>query len=547
MTLKRIWRILQQGERIKVWKMAAAVAFSALLDFISLAALLPVLYILLEGGENRQAALLFSLLAIVAITVKSVVVTLATRYQDKCLLSFYRRLSFSLYSAYYNRGLLFIRDKGSNRLSYEINVVCYTFSHGLLSSISRITGDALLILLVTACLLVYDGMSVLLLYISFLPFMLAYLLVVKKRVRKYGESDMLAKREQSKTVTDTFRGYTEVEVNGAFPALQSSFVEGLNRISSTRMKLDTILGLPLFLSELSVVIGLAMLVAFGEGDVKMVVGIFAIAAFRLLPALRTLLSGWTQTQNAAHCLDTIEEGLQNQFCDELQDTGVPEQLAFEEALTVNDLSFAYPDGTIVFDKLNCRIGKGECVGFRGVSGAGKSTLFNLLVGLLTPDAGEIRIDGIALSGNTRGAWMKRIGYVPQEVFIFDGSLAENIALGCPEIDYGRIDSILSQVSLRVWTESLPDGVRTRLGEAGGKMSGGQRQRIGIARVLYKQADVLLLDEATSALDNETEKEINETLCRLKERYQGLTILSIAHRETSLAYCDRIITIGNANN
>ena len=495
-TLKRIYYLLQPEERRKVWKMAGTVFFSALLDFVSLAALLPVLYILLKGGENRRAALLFCLLAIGIIVVKSVLITVATRYQDKCLLSLYRRLSFSLFSAYYRRGLLFIRERGCNRLAYEVNVVCYSFSHSLLSSIYRMAGDALLIILVTVAMLVFDGMSVLLLYASFLPFMCAYLLVVKKRVRKYGEDDMLAKR---------------------------------------------ILGLPLFLSELSVIIGLGLLVAFGEGDVKMVVGVFAIAAFRLLPALRTLLTGWTQIQNTAYCLNTIEEGLSRPV--EAVST-YSEEMPFEKEITVKELAYAYPGSGAVLEKFNCRICKGEHVGFKGSSGVGKSTLFNLLAGLLEPNSGEIWIDGILLNGTTRSSWMKRLGYVPQEVFIFNGTLAENIALGRKKIDYDRVKEILEQVSLSRWAEALPDGIHTLLGEAGGRLSGGQRQRIGIARALYKRVEVLLLDEATSALDNVTEKEINETLCQLKEKYKGLTILSIAHRESSLTYCERIITIKN---
>lgn len=543
MTLKRIWHLLEPGERRKVWKMAGTVFLSALLDFVSLATLLPVLYFLLEGGEHRRAALLFCLLAILVIAAKSVLITLATRYQDKCLLSFYRRLSFSLFSAYYRRGLLFIRERGSNRLAYETNAVCYAFSHSLLSSICRMAGDALLIMLVTAALLVFDGMSVWLLYVSFLPFMCAYLLVVRKRVGKYGEDDMLAKREQSKIVTDTFRGYMELEVNGAFPVLQSAFLEGLDRISRNRIKLDTVLGLPLFLSELSVVIGLGLLVASGDGDVKMVVGVFAVAAFRLLPALRTLLAGWTQVQNAAYCLNTIEEGLKGPA----ETAGADdEEITFEKEITVRGLAYAYPDGGMVLEGFDCRICKGEHVGFRGSSGAGKSTLFNLLAGLLEPGSGEIRIDGVLLNGTTRASWMRRIGYVPQEVFIFNGTLAGNIALGCEEIDYDRVEEILEQVSLDKWAKALPGGMDTPLGEAGGRLSGGQRQRIGIARALYKRAEVLLLDEATSALDNGTEKEVNETLRRLKEKYKGLTILSIAHRESSLAYCERIIILGNEN-
>ena len=136
--------------------------------------------------------------------------------------------------------------------------------------------------------------------------------------------------------------------------------------------------------------------------------------------------------------------------------------------------------------------------------------------------------------------MKHIGYVPQEVFIFNGTLAENIALGCEHIDFERIDAILDKLSLNRLVKALPEGVDTVLSEAGSKLSGGEKQRIGIARALYKNASVLLLDEATSALDNETEKEINGILQQLKD--SGLTILSIAHRESSLGFCDRIIKI-----
>ena len=149
-----------------------------------------------------------------------------------------------------------------------------------------------------------------------------------------------------------------------------------------------------------------------------------------------------------------------------------------------------------------------------------------------------------LTPEVQPSWLRRVGYVPQEVYIFHGSLAENIALGCKEIDRERVLRILRQVSLDKWLQTLPEGMDTVLGESGGRLSGGQKQRIGIARALYKDIDVLLLDEATSALDNATEREINETLNELKRTYERLTVLSIAHRESSLAYCDRVITLEN---
>ena len=331
-------------------------------------------------------------------------------------------------------------------------------------------------------------------------------------------------------------------MNGAFPTQQASFLEGMDKVTRSRVKLDTIMRLPLFLSELSVIIGLTILVVWGTGDVKVLVGIFAVAAFRLLPALRAILSGWTQIQNALYCLDVIEGGLKDS--DEGKELDQLHEITFDREIRTCHLSYTYPGGEEVLDDLNVSIRKGEYVGFRGYSGVGKSTLFNLFLGFLKPTKGEIYIDDKVLATEVQASWLRKVGYVPQDVFIFQGTLAENIALGCKTVDRGRILQVLEQVSLGKWLQTLENGIDTMLGEAGGRLSGGQKQRIGIARAIYKEVDVLLLDEATSALDNKTEKEVNETLHQLKQAYEQLTILSIAHRESSLAYCDRVITLEN---
>lgn len=539
--LKRIYRLLLAEERKKLTKMAVTVFFSALLNFAGVAVLLPLLYFLLEEGGKNRAALFFSIVAIAVILIKSLATTLITRFQNQCLLSFYRRLSFSLFSSYYNRGLLFIREQGCNKLRYETNAMCYGFSHNLLAPICAIAGDILLITLVTIALLIWNGATVLILFASFIPFMCFYFFGVRKQVVKYGTEDMNVKREQARVVTEAFGGYVEVKVNGVFPALQRSFLEGMDRISHNRMKLDMLLRLPMLLSELSVICGLTVLVLFAKGDVGMLAGVFAVAAFKLLPALRSILSGWTQIQNSIYCLDVIEEGLKD-YQDE--DEAEEQEITFEREIDMAGISYAYPGGEAILRDFNCRIHRGEYVGISGTSGVGKSTLLNLIIGLIEPQRGEIRIDGIPLTRKTSNAWMKQIGYVPQEVFIFNGTLAENIALGHEQIDYSLMHDILEKVSLNKWVKSLPKGVDTTLSEAGNNLSGGQKQRIGIARALYKKASVLLLDEATSALDNETEREINRTLQQLKERGEVLTILSIAHRESSLSFCDRVIRIEN---
>ena len=538
--LKEIYHLLLPSERRMGMRVIMAVFFSALLNFAGLAALIPVLLFLIEEKEEKGEALLFCLLAVGFILFKNVLVMGLSRFQNYYLLSLYKRLSFSLFSSYYHRGILFISRLGSTRLGYEVNYVCYAFSMSLLSPLLNMTADVLLILLVTAVLLVYAPMTVLMLYLAFFPFMLMYIFGIKRRIRYYGKKELLARREQTRIVTEAYKGYAELEVNHAFPSLQHSFLKGLDTISFCRLKLETVYHLPLCLSELSVVIGLTLLALSGTGNVKALVGIFAVGAFRLLPALRESLSAWTQIQNSVFCLRIIKAGMEDLFStfEEKPTVG----LSFEKEIAISNLSYTYPEGKRVLKEFDCTIRKGEYIGIRGSSGIGKSTLFNLLLGFLKPDGGEIRIDGVLLSAENRKLWHRRIGYVPQGVFILDGTLAENVALGCCDISKEKVKRILRQVRLDEWVDELPLGIDTLLGESGARLSGGQKQRVGIARALYKEADILLLDEATSALDTATECEINEMICGLRNDYRGLTVLSIAHRESSLAFCNRIITL-----
>ena len=504
--LKRICRLLLPDERKMGIRVVCAVFLCALLDFAGLAALLPVLFFLLDDGRDKDAALLFCLVAIVFILVKNALAAGLSRFQNHFLMSLYRRLSFSLFTSYYQRGLLFIRSRGSIRLGYEVNYICYAFSLNLLSPLLRMTGELLLVFWVTAALLVYAPLTVLMLYIAFLPFMLIYGWGIRKPMRRYGEQEQQARREQSRLVTETMKGYAELELNAAFPFLQQAFAQRVRKISESRLKLETIQHLPLCLSEMAVISGLTLLTVFGTGDIKALVGVFAVAAFRLLPALRI-----------------IEEGLGDKGMEAVSPSWGQEAFSFQKEIRIEHLTYAYPESKEVLKDFCCTIRKGEYVGICGESGVGKSTLFNLLLGFNTPDN------------------------VQQEVFVLDGTLAENIALGCRSIDKERVAEIVRLVRLDAWMDELPQGMDTPLGEGGGRLSGGQKQRVGIARALYKKAEVLLLDEATSALDNETERAVNEMLLGLMKECRGLTVLTIAHRESSLAYCHRVIRLNGKDN
>lgn len=538
MLIKRILNLLLPDERRRGAKVAGAVFLSALLDFVGLAVLLPVLYLLLDGGRQRQAALWFCLLAFGVIALKSIVAAMLSRYQQHFLLKLYKRLSSSLFDAYYHKGLLFIREQGVSRLGHQVNFVCYAFSLNMLAPLLRIAGDSLLIGLAIIALLVFDWMTAVVLFASFLPFMLFYTIGIRKKLRTYGEQELEARRKQARVVAETFGGFAELEVSDGFSAMKQQFQEGLERITASRMRMERISRVPMFLSELAIIVGLTLLTILGTGDIKALIGVFAVAAFRLLPALRGILAGWTQIQNTVPSLQIIEDGLTDASEEGSDDAKLP----FDKEIVISDLTYGYDTASPVLDHFNCTIRKGEYIGLNGYSGVGKSTLFNLILGFLHPQKGEVCVDGQPLTPHVQAAWLKNMGYVQQDVFIFQGSLAENIALGSQQMNEEKIKLILKQVCLDKWADELPQGLATPMGEYGKRLSGGQRQRIGIARALYKEAEIILLDEATSALDNHTEMEINNMLAGLRKIYPGLTILSIAHRESSLSYCDRIITI-----
>ena len=537
---RRIYALLTPSERRKAVRVVLSLLTGTLLDFAGLAVLLPLLYFLLDDGNHQAVALRFGLLAMAFIGLKCVATLWLKHYRSRFLLSLYQRLSLSLYAAYYRRGLLFIRRQGVTRLGYEVNQLCYAFSQSLLAPLARLAGDGVLILLAVAALVFYSPLIAGVVAVSFAPFMGVYVWVIRKRAKYYGACEQAAKRRQQQLVTDTFGGYAEWQTYEVFPRMQAVFREGMEVIGSNRLKMETLLSLPMPLSEWAVVVGLVMLTACGSGDVKVLIGLFAVAAFRLLPAVRSLLTGWTQVQNALYTLEVLEAGL----ADVSRLEQVPgKALPFSDSLSVCHLTYAYPDGETVLRDVNFTIKKGEYVGIRGSSGVGKTTLFHLLLGLLQPGEGEIRVDGTALTPLLQPGWRQRIGYVPQEVYIFRGTLVENIALAADGVNRHLVTALLWQVRLGEWLESLPHGLDTVVGEQGGELSGGQRQRIGIVRALYRKVDVLLLDEATSALDNDTERQVNDALVGLRTACPGLTILSIAHRASSLAYCDRVLSLG----
>ena len=540
--IKEIIQLLPEKQRKRGAWVAFSVLLRAILDFAGVAALIPILLVVVkqDGGRGMMLALCSAVLLFVLL--KNALVAFLARMQSRYQLEIYREFSRRMFANYYHRGLLFLKGKSSVQLGHEVNYVCYMFSSCVLAPVFRMAGEAVLVLLMVTALVVWEPLAGFLLCASFLPLAGLYVGLVRRRLRRYGMEELEARRKQSRTVVEAYRGYAELEIARAFHTSLASFDQGMEFIVHNRLRMEVYQLFPSFLSEVAVVAGLALLIGTGSGDLGLVSGVFAVAAFRLIPAVRAVLNSWVTLQNASHTITVVKEGIAvvNYGLQE----SLPSELPFDfrHTLELRGLEFAFPDGHTLFSGLDLVVSRGERIGIRGASGSGKSTLFNLMLGFFPPTSGEILIDGRKLTSANRSEWHKLVGYVPQEIFIIEGTLADNIALGQPQVDRTKVMQVLEQVQLKEWVDELPQGLDTPLGEYGSRLSGGQKQRIGIARALYKEAEVLFFDEATSALDNKTEQEINHALEMLSRQHRELTLIVIAHRESSLSFCDRIFDL-----
>jgi len=281
----------------------------------------------------------------------------------------------------------------------------------------------------------------------------------------------------------------------------------------------------------------------GDGLAKAIpiLGALALGAQRLLPVLQQAYGAWSSILSGQSSLQESLELLEKPLPD-YADQPTALALSFRQNIILTQLSFRYSLETPwVLKNLDLYIAKGSRVGFIGVTGSGKSTLLDIIMGLLQPTKGTISIDGQHITLSNHREWQAHIAHVPQAIFLSDNSIEENIAFGIPkdEIDNARVRRAAQQSQIADIIETWPKQYQTYVGERGIRLSGGQRQRIGIARALYKKADVLILDEATSALDNETEQAVMEAIESLSN---DLTVLIIAHRLTTLKNCSQIVEL-----
>jgi len=273
----------------------------------------------------------------------------------------------------------------------------------------------------------------------------------------------------------------------------------------------------------------ALLTSADGSQVIPLIAMYGLALYRMMPAAHRMLYYYNNVLYYRRSLDIVHQELSRPLT-----VDGDEPVYFGRQITLENVCFNYPGRGDVFTDLNLSIHKNEKVAFIGPSGSGKTTLLDLLIGIYAPDRGRVLIDDTELNSRNVRCWRRAIGYIPQNIFLFDGTVAENVAFG-KSYDEARIIRALEQA--RIWDFLMQhEGLQTHVGEGGVKLSGGQKQRIGIARALYGDPEILVLDEATSALDPKTEAEIMGEVHNLAE---GRTLIVVTHHNLSSGYFDRV--------
>lgn len=379
------------------------------------------------------------------------------------------------------------------------------------------------------------------------------LLITRRSVVTAGEKRAKANLLRFRLAGEAFAGIKELKLRGTEATYVDRFEIPSLLIAQMQSRVAVIAQAPRFMIQMIGFGGMILLalmlidpVGFGRRDALAallpLLGILAFAGQRLLPELQMLYNSATTLTAGRAALNNIHTDLR--IGQELKiNRSNPSPMRLREELALHDVTYTYPNANRAgLDRLSFTIAAGERIGIVGSSGAGKTTLADVILGLLLPQSGELYVDGVKISAGNMRAWQRRIGYVPQDIFLTDATLAENIALGVKpsEIDYGRVEQAARSAHIHDFVISdLPNGYATSIGERGLRLSGGQRQRLAIARALYHDADLILLDEATSALDNLTEGEV---MAAIEDLPGSKTVIIIAHRLSTVQRCDKILML-----
>jgi len=400
-----------------------------------------------------------------------------------------------------------------------------------------------LILAILSTLIYFEPIAAISVFSFLSALALIFYVFTKNKLQNLGKLKQEIDSKISKRLIEGFEGIKEIKI-----LIKENFIiNTLKSLYNSKAKIisnhQTIIQLPRYYLEFISVLGISFFIIIlfiNDSDTTKIISILALfvaATFRILPSLNKIIYSFQNLRYYTPSLDLIY----NEFKDKISiEDSKCDTLKIDKTISVNNLKYNYSGNKDLFENLNFQIKKGETLGIIGESGIGKSSLVNLIIGLLDPVKGEVKVDDKNIF-NLKKSWLKNIGYVSQDIFLFDDSILKNIAFGIKEndIDLKKVNEIIKLVSLDEYINLLPEKLNTFVGEKGIKISGGQKQRLGIARALYNDPEILIFDEATSALDSKTENKLMKSIYSFKK---VKTIILISHNINILDKCDKIIDL-----
>jgi ATP-binding cassette subfamily C protein len=497
------------------------------------------IFLMIVGGSVLVLLLLGNSLSAYSVWLKTYFVwNVNVRVTEKLL----HKYLFSPYAYFLGRNT---SELEKNILS-ESNALSGSF---LLSLLNIIEGFSTILIILIMLILTNPLVTIVTIGILSLIYVLIYLRF-SRIIKATGVEKIEEDKGRYKAVGEALQGIKYTKVSGREEYFLSEYLKHAERFSELQAKNNIIGKLPRFLMEVIAFGGIIGIILFflgtnrDIGEIIPLIALFGSAGYRLLPALQSVYDSYAIFRFNKPVLDKIADELDQ---DLLQAESIKrknqERLEFKEELKLKDINFSY-NGTnkAVLKNVSLAIKKNTSVAFVGSTGSGKTTLVDIVLGLLIPDNGSILVDNKEITNENIKEWQRNLGYVPQDIYLCDDTIAKNIGFGIPleDIDMEQIKRVAKMANISDFVEKeLPEKYSTVVGERGVRLSGGQRQRIGIARALYSNPDILIFDEATSSLDNITERAVLEAIENIS---QTKTIIMIAHRLSTVENCDEIFLL-----
>ncbi len=507
--------------------------------------------------ENRELLLVAGVIAIAALLASNVVNLVAEYARTRYAQDFGHWLRVRLLRRMASQPYTYFLQRNSGDLLKKVVADVMNYSSGVLLPLLDSFARGLTAVLLLATLFLVQPVIALSAAIVLGAFYVVIFRLLARKRREANENLRTSVGGSYREAQQMLGGIKPVKVHHAEEHFLSRFAKHSAVVAQMYAQLPVFANSARYLVEPLAFGGLVVAVLFlamrgrDFSDILPNLGVMALAGYRLLPSLQLLYGQLTQISSMRHAVDEVYDEFvaaetQAPVLSGTSSDGLAPAKPFHwsDAITLREISFCYPGAPRpALDGLSLSIAKNTSVGVIGPTGSGKSTLVDLLLGLYQPTAGEILIDGRALTPALVPSWQASVGYVPQDIFLIDDTIARNIAFGLPdnEIDPARLREACAMAQILDFIEAeLPDGFDTNVGERGIRLSGGQRQRIGLARALYHRPSLLILDEATSALDTATEAKLLEALRSLAGK---LTMVVAAHRLSAVANCDQLVDLG----